>query len=407
MTIAVIGSVPEYPVKKKSRCFLSESMKLQEPETGAGATYSKELSHMGNKKMGNITMRSTVSLILSFCMLGLVCSGCGSDGDRPVSRVTDSATLRDFVEDAAERLQNSPSFEDALQLINEFRQVGGDWNDGSTYLILLTGKGGLYIHSKNRELEDEDWSNLEDAMGKNVGQQFLQGGFVEYHAEGDQDPRESYAFSFSAPNLPLTNPLEPESQRLVLIGGFDYEPEVQDVAFEDISGSRIVLPRYDSSEVSNQEKLKRFVNDASAFFTKAMVSDEIGDIAQLRKIFRYEGGPWRNISTYIYIMDDRGNVIFNAANRDIEQTNLWEFDANGQKVIQELIAAAKMSGGGFVEYNWDDPAVEGDEPGDGGAGGSSAKLGYAKAIPLDKDEEGAPINASRVYVFGSGLYPGQ
>ena len=58
-------------------------------------------------------------------------------------------------------------------------------------------------------------------------------------------------------------------------------------------------------------------------------------------------------------MDERGNVIFNGANRDIEQTNLWDFTPpdSTDTFIQRIIAAAKMPGGGFVDYNWDDPRI--------------------------------------------------
>ena len=109
------------------------------------------------------------------------------------------------------------------------------------------------------------------------------------------------------------------------------------------------------------------------------------------------------MSTYTYIMDDKGNVIFNGANRNIEQTNILDSAADDPdllEALQELIDAGKR-GGGFVEYDWDDPNVVGDEPEDGGPGGSSPKLGYAKAIQINKDDKDAePI----YYIFGSGIY---
>ena len=74
-------------------------------------------------------------------------------------------------------------------------------------------------------------------------------------------------------------------------------------------------------EKEDRGLLKLFVEEASHFFLKASNLPEI-DVIQLRELFRTEGGPWRDGSTYIYIMDGRGNVIFNGANRSIEQTNL-------------------------------------------------------------------------------------
>ena len=101
-------------------------------------------------------------------------------------------------------------------------------------------------------------------------------------------------------------------------------------------------------------------------------------------------------------MDDQGNVIFNGGNRNIEQTNLLR----GQNqtlvdIIERLIEASKKTEEDerFVNYDWDDPAVEGDEAPGGGAGGSSPKLGYVEPFPN-------PFNSSQIFIFGSGLYLG-
>lgn len=335
-------------------------------------------------------------------MLGLACG--------------DDSALRDFVEDAAGRLQGSSSFEEAMQLINEFREVGGDWNDGSTYLILLSGSGGVYIHANNRKLEDQNWSDLEDAKGNNVGELFLreEGGFVGYYGE-DGNQKQSYAFPFTAASVPLTNPFAPEGQEFVLVGGFNYEPpEVGEKAsYEQLSDSynlRQFNPTTEARDVDTREELKQFVEEAIHFFTGALARGGSGDsvadaavdidVVLLRRIFRLENGPWRYGSTYIYIMDDRGNVIFNGANRNIEQTNLWDFPPDGEdKFIQRIIDAAKEPDGDFVRYNWNDPQDPNDDPPGGGAGGSSPKLGYAKAVRINKDDPMSPV-----YVFGSGLY---
>ena len=173
-------------------------------------------------------MRAERLTVLLFCLLGLAC---GTDDRDPLH-------LKDLVEDAAGRLQSSTTFEEALELFAEFRDVGGEWNDGSTYLILLTHRGGVYIHSANRELEDQNWSNLEDAAGKNVGELFLaahQGDFVRYEMT-DGTSAKAYAFPFSAPSIPLTNPLNPEAQQFVLVGGFRYEPPVKQDINETFAG---------------------------------------------------------------------------------------------------------------------------------------------------------------------------
>ena len=326
-----------------------------------------------------------------------------------VSDVVDDQTLKGFVEHAASSLQGATTFSETLMLLNDFRDDEGNWNDGDTYLILLTKDGGVYVHAKDREQEDQDWSDLKDAAGKNVGQEFLRaGGFVEY--TGDGGAGKAYAFSFIAPSVPFSNPSVPEERGFVLIGGFDYEPAAvsQKASYEELAGELSEFqPTKEAKDIGGEgdlEKdkgeLKVFVEEAIVFFTGALVSKDV-DPVRLRTLFRLEGGPWRHVSTYIYIMDEKGNVIFNGANRNIEQTNLLN-DPEVGDIIGQLLDAARMPGGGFVEYNWENPAVEGDGEQEGGPGGNSPKLGYTKAFSANKEDPSAPV-----YVFGSGLYLGQ
>jgi len=305
----------------------------------------------------------------------------------------DSANLPTFVGHAAAHLARVTTFAEATELVDDFRKMG-DWNDGSTYLVLLTGGGGVQAHMDNRELEDEDWSMLEDDRGNMVGQGFLNaplltGGFVDYYNDGD---KRSYA-------IPFTDPFT--MQPYILIGGFDLQPEVDKIPYEQLPGAETITPSITAEEVDTREELKMFVKGAIEFFGEALSNPQI-DLVKTRKLFRAEDGPWRHVSTYIWIMDDQGNVIFNGGNRNIEQTNLLR----GQNqtlvdIIQRLIEASKKTEEDerFVNYDWDDPAVDGDEAPGGGAGGSSPKLGYVEPFAN-------PFNEDQTFIFGSGLYLG-
>ena len=179
----------------------------------------------------------------------------------------------------------------------------GDWNDGSTYLVLLTGSGGVQAHMDNRELEDEDWSMLVDSQGNTVGQDFLSvpapiGGFVNYYNDG---AKRSYA-------IPFTDPFT--MQPYILIGGFDLQPEIVDIPYDQLPGADTITPSITAEEVDTREELKTFVKGAIDFFDRALEDPQI-DLVKTRKLFRAEDGPWRHVSTYIWIMDDEGNVIFN------------------------------------------------------------------------------------------------
>lgn len=200
----------------------------------------------------------------------------------------DRSNLPTFVGHAAAHLAGVTTFAEATELVDEFRKMG-DWNDGSTYLVLLTGSGGVQAHMDNRELEDEDWSMLEDDRGNMVGQGFLNvppltGGFVDYYNDGD---KRSYA-------IPFTDPFT--MQPYILIGGFDLQPEVDKVPYEQLPGAGTVTPSITAEEVDTREELKTFVKGAIDFFDKALEDPEI-DLVKTRKLFRAEDGPWRHVST--------------------------------------------------------------------------------------------------------------
>ena len=84
-------------------------------------------------------------------------------------------------------------------------------------------------------------------------------------------------------------------------------------------------------------------------------------------------------------------MLFHGADPSLElnTSNLDKTDVNGVKYLRELIEVAK-EGGGFTQYNFDDPAVTGDE--DTG----SPKVSYAELFTF-RDQD---------YVFGAGLYLG-
>ncbi len=80
-------------------------------------------------------------------------------------------------------------------------------------------------------------------------------------------------------------------------------------------------------------------------------------------------GDWKHGNTYLILMLPNGTVIIHADDPTVNGKSLYEAeDARGNKVVQDLLAAAEM-GGGLVEYYWDDPEQEGDE--------ETAKTAYA------------------------------
>ena len=139
-----------------------------------------------------------------------------------VSDVTDDRNLRRFVECVARRVEASTS-DQASSLLEEFRDGNGNWNDGSTYLVILTGGGRVYFHADDREVEEMDWSGILFCEG-GVPVTDTQGGcFIEYGGE-----RRGYAHPFSASHLPAAQ----GEDEFVLLGGFDEVPGIEPPAGE-------------------------------------------------------------------------------------------------------------------------------------------------------------------------------
>ena len=138
-----------------------------------------------------------------------------------------------------------------------------------------------------------------------------------------------------------------------------------------------------AGDVVDRETLKAFVLAAKAYDDKASTLPEYLNILQE---FRTEG-PWKQGSVYLFLFSTEGLFILHGANPDLEGQNLIDLeDANGVKMVQELIAVA-AEGGGYVEYIWPDPQIEGDT--------GSPKVSYA--IPYSA--------LGQDFVLGAGFFP--
>ena len=242
----------------------------------------------------------------------------------------DDRSLEIFVECAAERIEDSDTFTETLRLLEEFRDDEGNWNDGSTYLVLLTARGGVYFHADNREVEDLDWFGILSCEGEGSVLDTEEGCFIEYEEE-----RRGYAHPLSASHVPLAR----DEAEFVLLGGFDEIPE-EGKPFTGMIGE----PLTEAGEVDTDDRLREFVGEAGRVLGEA-VSDPGIDPAELRGILRREEGPWREGDVYIYILGETGRVIFDGAKRDREQKN-----ESAKRYVRDLIMEAMEAGEGIVEY---------------------------------------------------------
>ena len=140
-----------------------------------------------------------------------------------------------------------------------------------------------------------------------------------------------------------------------------------------------------AADVVDRETLKAFVHAAVAYADQATTLPEYLGILQE---FRVEG-RWKQGSIYVFVVLPDGTVLFHGGNPDLEGQNLYDSeDSNGVKYVQDLIAAA-ANGGGYVEYLFDNPAIEGDEE------SGSPKVSYV--VPYTAFGQDA--------IVGCGFYP--
>ena len=140
-----------------------------------------------------------------------------------------------------------------------------------------------------------------------------------------------------------------------------------------------------AADVVDRESLRDFVHAAVAYVGQATTPAEYLGILQE---FRVEGA-WKQGAIYVFVLLPDGTLLFHGGNPDLEGENIYDAeDANGVKYTQDLLAAA-AEGGGFVEYLFDNPAIEGDEE------SGSPKVSYV--VPFSAFGQDVTV--------GSGFYP--
>ena len=124
-----------------------------------------------------------------------------------------------------------------------------------------------------------------------------------------------------------------------------------------------------AGDVMDRETLMAFVDGARDSLEGAA---DFAAVGRLVEAFRTEG-DWKAGPVYLVILSAEGTVQFHAADVKFEDKNVIDLeDDRGTKFVRDMLAAA-ADDGGFVEYYWDDPAVEDDEP---------SRLAYAVPVGI-------------------------
>ncbi|MYC14528.1 MAG: T9SS type A sorting domain-containing protein [Gemmatimonadetes bacterium] len=317
-----------------------------------------------------------------------------------------SATLKEF----ALALKNHPEFSQVSASLHRllhlgclFRQEGGPYRSGSTYIVQLTPDGRLSAHAKNMSLSGRllnplIYGAILQALGINPADLTDRAAALAAFAAavaGDGGP-------FNVPDIPGASGyaaavISPSFQTpIVLLVGFDLNES--HVVEEEIDYGD---PTITARDVVDRETLKAFVTQAGERYREISQSGDPAAFYKARIALRDENGPWRHGSVYLYVLDLTSNIItFHGAFPD--RFELRPLIATvrdvvtGELILPQVIEAAKSNPeGGFVEYYFDDPTDDTDSA-------DIPKVGYAREF------KGELILGDRVvplhFIIGSGFY---
>ena len=301
-----------------------------------------------------------------------------ADARATAEDVVDRETLKGFVQTAKAHLEGITDLNEIARLRVTLR-TEGDWKSGETFLTILFKNGDCFIHGADPAAESKNLAGVEDDNGLKVVEKLLEaaaegGGFVEY---ADGGPQTAYAVEYTSGMTGRT---------LVVVGGYS-----QDVSHVPITITELPRPAFTASEVVDRDTLITFVEEAAKAYRGAVSSDDYSGLVGTKNALREEGGHWKDGSVYVWIVSSEGIVVFHGGQRHREgkPAPVHLVDVNGVQFLQELIDMAHR-GGGFLEYHFDNPAIDGDEE------TGSPKIGYATGFPV--------LESDQMVVVGSGIY---
>ena len=360
------------------------------------ATKIRNTMVMREPEMTSATLRRLTALGLALGLASFLAAGCDEDASPTTpapappaapppppattpeppqigaDEVVDRDTLKSFVERAATVLaENASDRETAYTFLDENFRPEGEWRHREIYVFVDTMELINFFHAHNPEIEGTDRSGGVDLNGVRVLHELRAaaqagGGYVEFlhdnpAVDGDEETKSlkvAYATAVTVGSEPM-----------ILTSG--------------------IYPPVTAADVRNRGTLRSFVERAATVLAEN-ASDLETAYAFLDANFREEG-EWRHGQVYVFAQTMELINFFHAFRPEIEGLDRSENqDVNGVKINQELRAAV-LSGDGYVEYWYDNPAVEGDEE------TGSPKVAYATIVTI----------GSTPLIFGSGIYPEQ
>ncbi|MDE2804028.1 MAG: cache domain-containing protein [Gemmatimonadota bacterium] len=341
-------------------------------------------------------MRSITPVARAAALLFLVITASARPAHAQVPKVTagevvDRETLKGFVTWATSEFAKVTTIAEGSKLLTGFRVEGSDWNVGNMYLILFATTGHVFIHGEDPNIDGKNAVDVVDDNGMKIIQEILAagategGGFVEWCWDDPHDPadvrcKDAYALKYFS---------QVAGRDFVVVGGY-----YQDLSHAGTPLPDIPLPEVSAADVVDRETLRQFVHGSFEWFQELIRLVGFERANEWKAVLREDGGHFRSGPIYLFFFTADGYVIFHGANPWREGRFAEDIvDINGVPFFELLIAAAQ-AGGGFVEYFWDDPTVEGDE--DTG----SPKVSYA----LSFTNNDLDVYQGQEFILGAGFY---
>jgi signal transduction histidine kinase len=207
----------------------------------------------------------------------------------------------------------------------DFRVGGSRWRQGETYVFVLDPEGNMLIHP-DPSLEGKNDLDLKDINGKPIIR-----GLIDAATSLPSKPEGWYHYEWPVPGGILPRWKSTYVRLVTAPSGKSY-----------IVGSGIYNDRME----------RAFVVDA--------VRDAIGQIENSGQsalhLFHDPTGPFMVKDAYIFVYDMNGVNLALPAFPNLEGRNLLDMkDAEGKRLIREMLKLVETSGSGWVDYMWPKP----------------------------------------------------
>ena len=357
---------------------------------------------------------NTVKKLLFVCMLGIVGAFCGvgvasADGTHDSHQTTaedaasagDMDMMENFVLHAKQHLDDATmKGGNYLSVLRRQMREDGIWKHEDVYLIIIGKRSGEVknhgIHTK--ALLGDRLGDLPTVAGllEKLGEDAQGGPVCEQYGEPS---KWSCAVEYD------TTEVGGISSKNIIIGGFHHEvddPAIVPLECPDYEPAVTAKEVYErQSKDSLQDFVKGAITRIRELSQQGVGSPELVREATARIRCFGKEGIWKHRSIYLFVMTTDSTVVVNGNNPELTGRPFRGVtDEDGEDIGNIIIEAAGEDGkGGFVEYKWDDPDIDGDEVDEPNKSpGTSPKISYVEGATFS----GLP---GIVFIFGSGIYP--